>query len=169
MITVSNAGPLIHLCWIGQLDLLRELYGEVIIPQAVYEEVVVQGKGQPGAEEVEQAIQEGWIIMGRAQDSLALQTLQLTLHPGEAETLVLAKERGASIALLDDDLARRTAMGLGLKITGTVGVLLLAESHDMIRDLKTALDELRAKGFWLSDRIYHQVLHEVDRVEGSEG
>jgi predicted nucleic acid-binding protein len=169
MIIVSNAGPLIHLCSIGQFDLLRELYEKVIIPQAVYEEVVVQGKGQPGAEEVEQAIQEGWIVMGRVQDSLALQALQLTLHPGEAETIVLAKERGASIILLDDDLARRTAKGLGLKITGTVGILLLAKSRGMIRDLKATLDELRDKGFWLSDRIYHQVLSEGGQVEGSEG
>ena len=49
MIVVSNASPLINLAWIGKLDLLQQLYTEVLIPQAVWDEVVISGTGQPGA------------------------------------------------------------------------------------------------------------------------
>ena len=52
MIVVSNTSPIINLAAVGQLDLLRHLYGQVVIPQAVYSEIVGVGAGQPGADEV---------------------------------------------------------------------------------------------------------------------
>jgi len=55
MSIVSNASPLINLARIGKLDLLRQLYGELAIPEAVWHEVVVEGSEQPGAHEVETA------------------------------------------------------------------------------------------------------------------
>jgi len=55
MSVVSNASPLINLAWIGKLDLLRRLYGELFIPEAVWHEVVIEGAGQPGANEVKAA------------------------------------------------------------------------------------------------------------------
>ena len=58
MIIVSNSSPIINLARIGELNLLHQLYEEVIIPEAVWQEVVVEGVGQPGAEEVESA---SWI------------------------------------------------------------------------------------------------------------
>ena len=60
MNVVSNASPLIALIRIGQLDLLRQLYGE-IIPEAVWQEVVVEGADQPGVERVSSA---AWIVRG---------------------------------------------------------------------------------------------------------
>lgn len=62
MTIVSNASPLINLARIGKLDLLRELYGKLLIPQAVWQEVVLDGVGQPGAEQVKTSdwIKQGW-------------------------------------------------------------------------------------------------------------
>jgi predicted nucleic acid-binding protein len=55
---ISNASPLINLSRIGELDLLKKLYGEIIIPDAVWNEIAIEGTGQPGSEEVRNA---SWI------------------------------------------------------------------------------------------------------------
>ena len=81
---VSDSSPLISLARIGKLDLLQRLYGELLIPQAVWNEVVVKGVGQPGAEEIKSA---GWIkTVAVANDELVL-ALQRDLDSGEAEAI----------------------------------------------------------------------------------
>ena len=78
---VSNASPLINLARIGKLDLLRELYGEILLPEAVWHEVVVDGAGQPGANEVEAA---AWIGRRSAKNKQLVQALPQELDAGEA-------------------------------------------------------------------------------------
>ena len=92
-VVVANAGPLITLAKIGRFDLLQELFGRVTIPQAVYDEVVLHGGGQPGARETEVA---GWISIQPAGDRLAVAFLGEELGPGESEAIVLAQELSAS-------------------------------------------------------------------------
>lgn len=82
MIVVSNASPLINLARIGQIGLLRELYGELWIPEAVWREVVEEGRGQAGAEEVGQG---GWIVTQLVTNQLLVEALQQELDAGEAE------------------------------------------------------------------------------------
>ena len=73
MIVVSNSSPLIALAKIGKLHILKELFGEIIIPKAVWNEVVVKGKGKPGAEEVEKA---EWIKVREVKDRLSVEVLK---------------------------------------------------------------------------------------------
>ncbi len=93
MIVVADSTILIALGTARQLFLLRELYGAIIIPRRVYEEVVVDGKGMPGAAEVEQAVQDGWIGIRAPASSLDMDMLQgagLGLDRGESEAIVVA-------------------------------------------------------------------------------
>jgi len=87
--------------------------------------VVRRGEGMPGAVEVARS---EWIKEKNVQNRFAVESLSLTLDKGEAEAIVLSKEKDA-LLLIDDGDGRRTAELLGLKITGTVGIILLA-SHD---------------------------------------
>lgn len=87
MSIVSNASPLINLARIGKLDLLRELYGELLVPKAVWQEVVVKGGGQPGADEVRAAT---WIKTHAVTNRQLVQALQQDLDAGEAEAIALA-------------------------------------------------------------------------------
>ena len=73
MIVVSNSSPLIALAKIGKLHILRELFGEITIPKAVWDEVVVKGRGKPGAEEVEKA---EWIKVMDVKDKLSVEVLR---------------------------------------------------------------------------------------------
>jgi len=153
MIAISNSTPLIALSRINKLGLLREYFGEVYIPKEVYEEVVTRGGNLFGAEEVASA---EWIKVENVKNRIAVESLSIALDKGEAEAIVLAREKDGML-VIDDGDGRRIAESLGLKITGTVGILLLA-SEDGKLDFKKAIDELMAVGFRLSEKEYKRIL-----------
>lgn len=81
MIVVADATPLIALAKIRKFFLLKDLFGELLIPKAVYEEVVDSGKGRPGQKEVEVS---SWIKTQVVGDNLAVSALETMLGRGEA-------------------------------------------------------------------------------------
>lgn len=119
MIVVSNAGPLIALAKIEQFELLRELFGKLCIPQAVYDEVVVIGAGKAGANETRQGV-GNWIEVKKVKDLVMVKSLLTKLGKGESEAIALALEMKADLVLLDDYKARATAEFMGLNMTGTM-------------------------------------------------
>jgi predicted nucleic acid-binding protein len=155
MTVVSNSTALVHLSAMGRVDLLRELFEEVYIPEEVYQEVVVQGAGKPGAAEVQAA---PWIKTQAVTNRLAFAVLNATLGAGEAACIVLTAEMGADLVILDDRLARLQAQTQGLKITGTVGILLIADEQGRL-NFQQALDDLLATGFRLSPTEYQRVIN----------
>ena len=158
MSVVSNASPLINLARIGKLTLLRDLYGELIVPEAVWQEVVIEGAGQPGADEVESAT---WIKTQAATNRQLVNALQQDLDAGEAEAIALTLEIGAELLLMDEHLGRETARHLGLRYVGLVGALVEAKHRGLIRAVKTHLDALRdIAGFRVVDALYARVLQD---------
>lgn len=153
MIVVSDSTPLIALSRINKFGLLKEYFGEIHIPKEVFDEVVTRGKNLSGAEEVASA---KWIKVGNVGNNIAVESLSITLDRGEAEAIVLAREKDA-LLIIDDGDGRRTAESLGLKITGTMGILLLAHEDEKL-DLKAAIDDLMAAGFRLSKKEYKRIL-----------
>lgn len=153
MTTVSNSTPLIALSKIGKIELLHEYFGQIYIPKAVYEEVVVNGGILYGAEEVAKA---DWIIVEDVGNTLAVESLSMYLDAGESEAIVLAKEKNG-LLIIDDGDGRKAATNMNIDITGTVGVLLKAGMDGKI-DLRESLDELNACGFRLSEKVRNFVL-----------
>src|SRR5262245_32966156 len=98
-IVVADSTCLIGLSNIGELDILRHMFGTVLIPPAVFHEVVVLGTSRPGAAEIDSA---EWIQTRDAADKLAINTLRLSLGAGESEAIVLAAEQAADFIILDD-------------------------------------------------------------------
>lgn len=158
---VANASPLIALAKIDRFSLLKQLFGDILVPEAVWEEVVVQGAGKSAAELAVSAEQEAWCQRQSIEDTLAVKVLQATLGAGEAEAIILAQEVEARWVLLDDDLARSHADNIGLQVKGSAGILLAGYKAGLLDDLRADLDELRARGFWLGDRVYHAILNEA--------
>ncbi len=162
MSTVSNASPLISLARIGKLDLLRHLYGELTIPSAVWQEVVIEGVGQPGASDVEAA---AWIKRRAVTNRELVRALQQELDAGEAEAIALALEIGAELLLMDERLGRETARHLGLRYTGLIGILIEAKRKDLVGAVKPQLDALRdVAGFRVSDALYTRVLQDEGEI-----
>jgi len=156
VIVVSNTSPIVNLAAIGRLDLLEQLYGTVIIPQAVYREIVVLGAGQPGAMEVSTLV---WIEARDVMNRALVTALQTNLDEGEAEAIALAIEVGADLFLLDERRGRSVASSFGLHFVGLLGVLIEAKHKGYISGVKSVLDDLIAKaGFWVSEQLYARVL-----------
>jgi predicted nucleic acid-binding protein len=132
---------------------LKEYFSEIYIPEEVYDEVVRRGWDLAGSSEggIVQLDQSG---AGEEQDGG--RGLGLSLDKGEAEAIVLSREK-ESLLIIDDGAGRKTAELLGLKITGTIGILLLA-SKDRKLDLEKTMNELKSVGFRLSDREYKRIL-----------
>ena len=158
MSVVSNASPLIGLARIGKLELLQQLYGELVIPEAVEHEVVVEGAELPAADQVGKA---AWIKTRTVSNKQLVRVLQENLGAGEAEAIALALEIEAELLLLDEHRGRQTALHLGLRYTGLVGILIEAKSKGYTDSVKGYLNSLRdVAGFHVSERLYMRVIQD---------
>lgn len=157
MIVVSDSSALIALASAGELSLLRDLFGEVLIPQRVWDEVVQANR--PGAEQVTAA---EWIRTIPAPDTSFLLALQGEVDPGEAEAIVLAYEVKADIVLLDERRARNLAISMGFTVVGVVGVLLRAKQQGFLPELKPVLDRMKTfQRFRISAKLYEDTLRDA--------
>jgi predicted nucleic acid-binding protein len=137
---VSDSSPLITLARIGCFDLLPKLYSRIYIPVEVYNEVVIDGPGLPGAAEV---LQSDWIEVARAESSLRLATgSAVGLGAGELSAVALAEELKADLVLIDEWRARRYALEKGLAVIGCVGVLEELYQLGHMSDLRGAYRQL---------------------------
>lgn len=155
MIVVSDTTPLSELAKVGQLDLLRDIFGQVIIRQEVYTEVTTGT--HPAVRKVPLA---SWIEVRSVSDSQKILVLQAStdLDLGECAAIILAEEMGVDQLLLDDLNARRVAQSRNLPVIGTVGTLLLAKDEGLIPNVKDILDQLISQGARISQRLYQEAL-----------
>lgn len=150
---VSNTTPLISLLKIDKLSILKQLYGQIIVPQEVFNEMEI-GKEKGHYADLSKI---EWMKIKKIKDEKSLSYF-LDLDKGEAETIVLANEIGADLAIIDETLGRFHAKHANLKVTGTLGVLLKAKKSGYIGKVKPLLYELKDKGIWLSDNLLERVL-----------
>jgi predicted nucleic acid-binding protein len=157
MIAVCNSSPIIALAGAGQLELLPALYGQIILPDAVFEEITVAGAGEPGAHEIAQA---AWVTRQSVRSTPLVAALCIELDAGEADAIALAVESNADLILLDERIGRRAAKRLGLTAVGTLGILIAAKDRGLLATVRPALDALRVNaGFWITDELYSPVLN----------
>jgi hypothetical protein len=155
MKVISNATPLIVLSKINKLYLLNELFGEITVPEEVYKEVIIYGRDKIGVESLKEA---QWIKQEKIKDELAVEVLLTELDRGEAEAIILAKENDDSLLLIDNKKPYNKAKLLGIKVQRTLSILISCYHKGLISDFKKIIDEIKAKGFWISEEIYQEVL-----------
>ena len=157
---VSNSSPLIALAQVHKFWLLKEIFSQIYIPEAVYREVVVAGEGDPGCKETKDGIKDGWIRKENVKNSVAVIAFMSILSQGEAETIILAKETDADYILIDEATGREEAELMEVEVIGTLGILNLALNKKLIDKKKSIVDELKEKGFRISKSLYHKVIEE---------
>ncbi len=140
---IADSTCLIALDRIGRLGILSKSFKKVYIPPGVEKEF---GK------------KVGWIIVRPAKSQTLVKALLTQIDAGESEVIALALEMKKSCVILDDKKARRIAKDLGLKMLGTIGVLLQAKKIGVISKIKPALDDLNATGFYISTALYNRAL-----------
>jgi predicted nucleic acid-binding protein len=154
MIVVSDTSPILSLALIGRLELLRDLYGTLVIPDAVRSEIIATGQG--GAREVAQV---DWIITRPTEHDVVLKLLLREVDQGEAEAIGLALQFRADLLLIDERKARQLAAYLDLGVAGLLDVLQEAKRRQLITSVKPVLDELIARArFRLSHKLYQRTL-----------
>lgn len=151
---ICNTSPLLYLYRIGVLEWLSALFDEVWVPQAVVDELQ---EGQLRGYDVPVTHQLGWIRIVNPK-AMPSEWLALDLGPGELAVLALALENPEHVVLIDDTLARRTAQSAGLKVWGTLRVLLEAKSHGLTEQLELYVNRLQDAGMWMSEEIRQRIL-----------
>jgi len=160
MPVVSNTSPILNLAIIGELSLLRDQFGEILIPGAVLEELRVK-EHLPGSQGVRDAIKAGWIRIERVKQDPLVIAMQRDLDKGEAEAIALAMQVNAGWVLMDERDGRKAARSMKLKVVGVLGILLKARREGRLRSLKEAMDRLREKaGFYVREDLYSEIIQE---------
>ena len=151
MIVIADTSPINYLILIDEIHLLRELYGQVILPEAVFEEM--QRPTTP--EKVRSWISHRpeWVEVR----SLGVPTLPLNLGAGEREVITLAQELQADLLLMDDKKARQVAGERNLVVIGTLAVLATAGRRNLV-DLPMALERLMETSFRASPDVIKSLL-----------
>lgn len=153
MIVVSDTSSVTNLWQIQQLDLLERLFQEVIIPPAVEAELFRIPSQQQDLKQLT------WLKTKTPTDLSSVQRLLTQLDAGESEAITLASELQADYLLIDEMMGRSLAQQKGLKVTGVLGVLLMAKQQQLITAVKPLMDALQQQArFFIHQRLYDEVL-----------
>ena len=134
---IVNSTPLIVLSNINYLHLLKDLYKDIYIPQAVYDEVTA--KNDSACQQIKNNL--NWIHICKIQDQSQKRMYQAKLHDGEVEVMILAQEnQNKDLVIIDDNSAKKTAKYLGLTVTGSLGVILKAKKQGLIHSVITLMN-----------------------------
>lgn len=150
---IVNSTPLIALSKAGQLDLLKIMYGEIVIPEAIFAEVTTKSDiaGQAVKANAE------WIRIQPVQNDSERKMYKAKLHDGEVEVMMLAQEIKADLVIIDDYAARKTAEYLNLPLTGTLGVLIKAKRSGHLEKVMPIVEKLDENGIYISGDLKNRV------------
>ena len=157
-IVICNSTILINFATIEEIDLLRKLFGSLIVPDAVWHELVLEDKDYKVSRIVKNA---KWIRRESVlkSDNALYRTLSRELDAGEAEVIVLALEKKADLVLLDETEARDLAEFHGLNFIGSIGCLVEAKRSGLVSKIKPLLDKMIDNAqYWVSEELYKNVL-----------
>lgn len=152
MLVIADSSALVALALCDGLDLLGQLFDEIAVPQAVYDEVVIKGK--PAAKILQNYLQGKVVQVSLTNTIITGGGLGL----GEIEAMALYKMRHADYLLIDDNRARKVARLNQITITGSQGILLFAKHRGLIPQVKPYLDRLRQTNIRISERLIQRTL-----------
>lgn len=148
-IIISDTSCLIALSKIDKINLLKDLYHEVLITSEVYNEF---GDSLPD-----------WIIITEVQNKRKQKELEKRLDKGEASSIALALEMDNSTLIIDEIKGRKLAQSLNIDIIGTIGLIILSEKKGLVLDVASLILKLVNKGFRLSDSLINKIIENYGR------
>ena len=156
---VSDSSPLIYFTRLGHFPWLELIFGQVLIPQAVWREIVQDGSRYPESGEVQNAIQAGWMKVEHAELTGDVELAEL--DPGEAEAITLAQKLDA-LLIIDETAGRAVALHRNVKVTGTLGILLEAKRRGLTPNLAQEIERLlHSTTFRLAAEVRDELLRQV--------
>lgn len=164
MYVVSDATPIISLLKINQIHILKKIFNEVVVPDAVYKEIT-SNKGK-FCNEFKLFTECDFIKRRTVKNQLAVKVLrsQAGLDTGESESIALVSEFENSVLIIDELKGRKVALEMGIRITGTLGILLKAKKMGVINKLKPLLNDMMKNNIRISDNLYNSILSEANEI-----
>jgi predicted nucleic acid-binding protein len=152
MIVIADSSALVALSICECLPILNSLFGDVKVPQAVYDEVCIVGKPES------QALST--YLEGKVCNALVGKDIEKSngLGKGELAAISLYKQLSADLLLIDDARARKVAYLNNLEVMGSLGVLLLAKQKGLISAIKPCIDRLRSSDIYISEHLLEKLL-----------
>ncbi len=147
---------------IHQIPLLSTVLGDIIIPQAVADECLIE-ISRPGAREVQRAIDENRIIIHKNPAIHTYHKWLDLLGPGESAAIMLASQLNIGL-LIDEKLGRQVAKKMQVRFIGTAGVLLLAKQKKYLTEIAPLISALKSQGYYLSSLLENEVLHQANEL-----
>lgn len=158
---VSNTGPIIALSTIEKLEILQQIFHEVVVSEKVHQGILAGGRDLAGLKSYQKA---SWIKVEAPKTPLD-PLLETILDKGEASVIDLWPERHTDFALIDDRKARKIAREVyGLKVVGSARILREAKAQGLIPNVRDAQDGMRSAGYWIYEDIVKAVLKEANEV-----
>lgn len=162
MVVIADAGPLIALSRINQLELLKTLFQDIIITQTVHDELLINHH-QQGKTALNTAIQEGWISVQQV-DNQGWQPVNPGVDAGEASAIYLACQNPAKTLLIIDDKAGRAEANYHrINIVGTAAIIAMAQQQGHIKSARDTLQALRDNGYYIGEHIINHVLQNIEK------
>lgn len=159
MIVVSDTTPLISLLKINRLDLLKKLFGDVLIPQAVFDELTDDERFRLEADQIRE---KKFIVVKPVNNPESTNILKRAtgLDQGESEAIVLTDELKADLLLMDEAKGRNISAQMGLRIMGTIGILMAAYEEDELssNEVRECIAGLQHAGRHIGQRHYQMLL-----------
>jgi len=146
---IGDSSALIALAVVDKLELLEQLYENLYVPQAVYDEVTQVGR--PQSDRLKQFLQSRVKVVD-------LNLTKLGLGRGELEAITLYKELDADVLLIDDNRAKKYAVLNGVKVIGSLGILIKAKEEGYIERVKPFLEDIMKSEVYISDKLIAKVL-----------
>lgn len=163
MIVVSDTTPLISLMKVGNLELLHELFGEIQIPNAVYEELVSNNRFLDEKYQIQKA---SFIQRVQVEDINSVNLLRRStgLDAGESEAIILSDMIGADLLLMDEVKGRKVAKQMGIHLMGTIGILMVAYEERKLtkNEMLDCIHILKNNGRHISENLYQQLLDKLN-------
>lgn len=168
---VSNASPLIWLSKVGKLSLLKKLFGEVLIPEEVYKEAVEKGleEGFSDAFVIKESVDNGWIKVIKLDEDgeklfRKIMEHASEIHLGEAQAIILAR-KNKTLLLMDESSGRAFAEAMGLKVRGTLYIIIEALRKGLLdkNHAKETVLMLASKGFRIEPKLLARLLRDMEK------
>lgn len=162
MIVVADTTPLISLMKVGHLNLVQQLFGEIQIPNAVYQELVYNTRFP---EESRQIRECPFIKKVDVEDVRAVELLRRSsgLDAGESEAIILADTKNVFLLLMDEVKGRQVAKQMGIQIMGTIGMFLAAYKEQLLsrEEILNCIEILKTTGRHISSKLYEQLIEKI--------